>query len=316
MPAPFDQLQAMSFAGAQFPYETYSITGGIRKHKHEYPHNPGAAVEKLGRELYEIHVSVKFTAGLAKAPYDDLLLTLAVLRDAFEQQLTDALVIPHIGTIQACAEKWTEGARNTNRSTISGDFTFFEDLNSAVALADSVTVSSAALPALLDKFNIAREGIVPDPVRSQFKIPATGPNATNIFDAINDLTVSICGIKDQADLFGALVASKIDGLLALYRAADTQISQLNQPKNHEMLEAMHAMWLATLELQRDLQNTGYRAQIFVTPARMSITQVSIAIYGTSAYGGQLLQLNSLDDPLSIPAYTQLVYYKALAQAAA
>jgi len=96
-PPPFDQFQPFSFAKIPFPYETYSVTGGIRKHKHEYPHSDGGAVEKLGRELYEIHVSVNFTAGLVKQPYEELLNSLAALRSTFEEQTTDALVIPHIG---------------------------------------------------------------------------------------------------------------------------------------------------------------------------------------------------------------------------
>ena len=45
--APFDALKPFSFNGFDFPYTDYTVTGGIRKHNHEYPHNPGAAVEKL-----------------------------------------------------------------------------------------------------------------------------------------------------------------------------------------------------------------------------------------------------------------------------
>lgn len=316
MVAQFDQFQPFSFAQIPFPYETYSITGGIRKHKHEYPHSPGAAVEKLGRELYEIHVSVNFTAGLVKQPYEELLNSLAALRSTFEDQTTDALVIPHIGTIQACADKWTETARNTNRSTIKAELTFYEDLNSALSLLDTVTISTAAIQELSIDFANAVVGITPQPVTNTFGIPHQGPNTLNLFQAISALAVSISGIKDQQELYGALVKSKIDGLKALFQRADRQEPSLNDPDNWQVLDAMHALWKAVLDLEVDLQNTGFRAQLYVTPSVMSISQVSYAIYGNTLASAQLLQLNAIDAPLRIPAKTQLVYYPALEKLAA
>ena len=64
MPAPFDLLKAMSFNGVAFPYKSYRVKGAFRKHIHEFPHIAGGAPEKLGRSLYEVSVSVDFTAGL------------------------------------------------------------------------------------------------------------------------------------------------------------------------------------------------------------------------------------------------------------
>jgi len=315
-PAPFDQFQPFSFAGLPFPYETYAVTGGIRKHKHEYPHSPGAAVEKLGRELYEIRVSVNFTAGLVKQPYEDLLNNLAALRSVFEQQTTDGLTIPHIGTIQACAEKWTESARNLNRSTIKTELTFFEDLNSALQLQDTVTVTSAALPDLTNKFRILAAPLSPQPTRTSFTITPQGPNTLNIFEAIDALAVSISGIKDQQELYGALVAAKIDGIIALFQQADRSEPSLNDPQNYLVLDAMHALWAACLSLRDDLQNTGFRAQLYGVTTVMSISQVSYAIYGNTLASAQLLQLNALDDPLRILPGTTILYYPALQKIAA
>jgi len=315
-PPPFDQFQPFSFAKIPFPYETYSVTGGIRKHKHEYPHSDGGAVEKLGRELYEIHVSVNFTAGLVKQPYEELLNSLAALRSTFEEQTTDALVIPHIGSIRACADKWTETARNTNRSTIKADLTFYEDLNSALQLLDTVTISSASLPDLANKFRILAEPLSPQPTRTSFTLAPQGPNTLNIFEAIDALSVSISGIKDQQELYGSLVASKIDGIIALFQQADRSEPSLNDPQNYLVLDAMHALWQAMLNLRSDLQNTGFRAQLYGTPCVMSISQVSFAIYGNTLATSQLLQLNDLSDPLAIPAGTTIVFYPALQALAA
>lgn len=316
MTTPFDQLQPFSFAGIPFPYESYSVVGGIRKHKHEYPHSPGAAVEKLGRELYEIHVSANFTAGLVVQPYEDLLNNLSALRGIFEQQTTASLNIPHIGTIQACTEKWTENARNTNRSTIKAELTFYEDLNSALALKDTVTISSASLADKAEKFRIEHQAIASSPAQSSFGIPHKGPNTLSLFEAIDALSVSIVSIKDQQELYGALVTSKINGIKALFKQADRNEPSLNDPQNYLVLEAMHALWKAVLDLEADLQNTGFRAQLYVTPVTMSISQVSFAIYGNTLAAGQLMQMNEIRNPLAIPPKTQLIYYPALETLAA
>lgn len=310
---PLDQLKPFSFDDLAFPYRSYRVSGGIRKHKHEYPHNPGAAVEKLGRDLYEINVSVNFTGGLVVDRYSDLLVTLGALREEFEQQTTAALNIPHIGTIQACADKWVESVTNTNRSTISADLTFYEDLNSALAFKDTVFLSAGSIGSLAQALDILTKPLDPVYLASSFKIQPIGPNSVSIWDAINDLSVTIAGIQDQSDLYGALVASKIEGLIALFKQADTQISQLNDPDNWPVVDAMHSLWETALVVQSDLQNTGFQAQLYVTPVRMGIADVSVAIYGNSLQAAQLMQLNDCGgNPLSIPPDTQILYYTALA----
>jgi hypothetical protein len=314
--APFDKLKPMSFIDVEFPYENYSVQGGIRRHKHEFPHNPGGAVEKLGRELYEIHVSVSFTAGLTSPTHQDLLLLrLPELVDAFEQQLTGPLHIPHIGTIQACADRWTQTARNTNRSTIRADFSFFEDLNSALALNQTVVVRTQALESLAEQFNIARVGVKPGIVPKAFAITPTGESSIDIFDAVADLSVAIAGIKDQQELFGALVSSKLEGLIALFKQCDRQLASLNDPGHWPLLDAMHALWAAALQVRADLQDTGHSVQIYLTPTPMGIADVSVALYGNTSSAAQLMQLNDLDDPLHIPQYTEIIYYAAVEAAA-
>lgn len=312
--APFDSLNPFSFNGFAFPYTSYSVQGGIRKHKHEYSHNPGAAVEKLGRELYEIHVSANFTGGLVDPRYQDLLTRLDALRDSFEGQVTGPLTIPHIGTIQACADKWVQNARNTNRSTIYADFTFYEDLNSALQLRDQLSTSAGAIGSLADQLKkmITTNDVDRVSIESSFRIKPTGPNSVSIWDAINDLSVTIAGMQDQQELYGALVSSKIEGLIALFKQADQQVESLNDPANWPVLDAMHALWEAALTVQADLQDTGFQTQIFVTKVRMGIADVSVAIYGNSLQAAQLMQINSFDDPLSIPPLTQVLYYRALA----
>lgn len=309
--APFDELKPFSFNSFPFPYTSYSVQGGIRKHKHEYSHNPGAAVEKLGRELYEIHVSANFTGGLVDPRYPALLTVLDALRDAFENQITADLTIPHIGTIQACAERWTHTARNTNRSTIQAEFTFYEDLNSALQLRDQLNTSSGAIGSLSDHLFQLTKTLDPVSVPTSFAIQPIGPNSTSIWDAINDLSVTIAGMQDQQELYGALLFSKIEGLIALFKQADQQIEALNQPVNWPVLDAMHQLWATCLQVQADLQNTGFQTRLFGVPVRMGIADVSVAIYGNTLAAASLMQINDLSDPLNIPAGTSILYYPAL-----
>lgn len=310
--APFDALKPFSFNGFAFPYTTYSVQGGIRKHNHEYSHNPGAAVEKLGRQLYEIHVSANFTGGLVDPRYPSLLTDLDALRSNFEAQSTGPLTIPHIGTIQACAERWNENVRNTNRSTVQADFTFYEDLNSALQLQDQLSTSSGAIGSLGDNLFQLTKTLDPVVIPTSFTAKPIGPNVTSLWDAINDLSVTIAGIQDQSDLYGALVESKIDGLIALCKQADQFVSALNDPDNWPVLDALHSLWSAALDLQGDLQNTGFQSQLYGVPVRMGIADVSIAIYGNTLAAASLMQLNAIDDPLNIPAGTTILYYPGLA----
>lgn len=309
--APFDTFPAFSFGGLKFPYSTYSIAGGIRKHDHEYPHNPGAAVEKLGRKLYEIRVSVNFTSGLTDPRYQSLLAILANLRASFEAQTTDDLVIPHIGTIQACAEHWTESARSNNRSTIQAELTFFEDLNSALQIRNQVDISAGSIQSLSQALVTLTKPLPVVYADNGFRIKQIGPNSTSLWDAINDLSVTIAGIQDQSDLYGALVASKIAGLIALLRQADQSVESLNSSDNWPVLDALHALWDVCLTVQADLQNTGFQAQLYGVPARMSIADVSFAIYGNTLAAGQLMQLNELPNPLAIETGTTILYYPGL-----
>lgn len=290
----------MSFDGIAFPYQSYSVQGGIRKHIHEYPHNPGGAPEKLGRKLYEIHVTVNFTDGLIAPQYEDLFSRLAKLRDLFEFQTTAPLLIPHIGTIQACADSWRDTAQARNRSMIAAELVFFEDLASAF-LVDTVITSQTVTSALADMNSEAL-------LAMQRKL---NDKHLSLFSQINDLANTVLGILDQVNLYGSLVVSKIDSLTALLQQADTEVNELNDPDFYPLLDALHNLWFANVQLNRDILGKGALAT-YMTPMRMWIGAVAAAVYhGDSSRAAELLQLNAIEDPLDIAAGTAIIYYKQI-----
>ena len=290
----FDGFKPMSFAGIKFPYVTYEIQGAYRIHNHEYPHSPGGAIEKLGRSLYEFSVTVDFRGALDSKKYPQLITDLGVLRGLFEDGVTEKLHIPHVGTVPAMATNWREVVKNTDRSGINGTLRFIEDQSAAFLVLETIQVRTNSLNETAANFNAVPK-----------------PPGVNIFRQIDSAISAILAIKDQSQLFGSLVASKIDGLTQLLRMADETVKELNDPPyNIELVEALHALWDATIQLGKDIAQKGDALKTYTVPVAMSATQAAIAIYGDSEKTIDLLQLNVIADPYAIPANTQLRYYQA------
>ncbi|MBA2687500.1 MAG: DNA circularization N-terminal domain-containing protein [Gemmatimonadaceae bacterium] len=287
----FDTQKPFSFSGIKFPFKSYKVSGGIRKHVHEYPHTAGGALEKLGRRLYEVTVSVDFTDGLDSPKYRQLVTDLGVLRGLFEDQVTDSLHIPHIGTIKACADEWTEEVTGSNRSTIKGELKFIEDQSSAFLVLETITVSPGSLAAHVADFSTKAK-----------------PFNENIFSSIDKAANSLLAIVDQSQLFGSLVAAKVEGLSRLIRQADESVKALAEPANGELLEALHRLWDTVNNIRRDIQQRDDFLRTFTVPLTMSVGQISAAVYGDSSRGGEILQLNAIDDPLNVPAGFKIHYY--------
>lgn len=298
MATPFDGLKPFAFDGIEFPYKNYRIQGGIRKHEFNYPHEDGGDTEKLGRKLYEIHVSSNFTAGLIKK-YPNLWADLKSLRSTFAKQNTAVINIPHIGEMRAFADSWTESVNARDRSTIDVEMTFTEELDEKFAATNVASSDSGnAMQDKLDTFNA-------EVLRQQLLLDN---NTANIFSIINSVCSSVLGIKDQVDLYGSLIVSKIDSATAIIRDADQQVNELNNPDFWPLIDALHDLWDSSLQLQKDVLSENAPLKTFTLPIRMSIGQASSAIFGNSSQAVDLMTLNAIEDPLSIPAGFQLAYY--------
>src|SRR6478752_1684782 len=234
MTTPFDGLKPFSFGDVEFPYKNYRIQGGVRKHEFNYPHTPGGTTELLGRKLYEIHVSANFTQGLVRK-YPNLWGSLAKLRRAFEEQETRLVNIPHIGPMLMFADSWTESAQSKDRSTIEVEMTFTEDLSGVDDRLDPFRLDfkgAGSLASNLDTFNA-------EVLRNQLLLEN---NSLNIFSAINSVCSSVLSVKDQIDLYGSLIVSKVDSAVAIIREADQQVKELNNPDFWPLLESLQDLW--------------------------------------------------------------------------
>lgn len=293
MPNTFQQFQRMSFDGLEFPYKHYEISCSLRYHVHEYPHTAGGDPEKLGRKPYEIRVTPIVQAGLLPPRYALLFPErLQRLRALFEQQATRELVIPHLGgAIKCFAISWNEKVTASNLSGVEPEWVFLED-QSGLFGADFVLLTNQ-LRSKLENWTIEATRL---------------PETPDIFTQINNAALEVLSIKDQLDLFGGLVAAKIEGLVGLIREADSQLESLRDPDNYPILESLHRLLLATIDLGRDVAGKGKELRVWTVPRTMSVTQVSIALYGDSTHAVEIMQLNTLDTPLAIPAGTKIIYY--------
>ena len=288
----FDTRKHFSFSRIEFPFKTYRVTGRNRKHVHEYPHTAGGALEKLGRSLYEITVSVDFTDDLDNPKYRDMINRLASLRALFEDQVTEDLHIPHIGTIKACADEWVEEVTGSNRSTVKGELKFIEDQSSAFLVLQAITVSPGALPARVAKFSLE----------------AAPFNDDNLLSKIDKAANAILGIFDQAQLYSSLVAAKVEGLSRLLRQADESVKAFDDPENYELTQAFLHLWESVNNIRRDILQRDSFLREYTVPIRMTVGQAAATIYGDVSKGGELLQLNVINDPLNLEPGSKLRYY--------
>lgn len=295
MPA-FDQLQPFSFASVAFPYSSYSIAGGLRDKVHEYPHSPGGAAEKLGRKLYEVDVEADFIAGAIMPRYRALWPDgLNALRTLWEQQLTADLHVPTVGTFRAYCVDWKESAKNTKRNGVTVSMKFREDQNQAFLLNSVLFLDQSTLNTALEDFTVTIE---------------ENPVTTDLFDGIVQTANAILSVKDQIDLYGALVASKITTLALLCDQADRQVNELDTLEFQNVRDALHELWLSATQLQQDLAAKSVKLKQYTTPMVMTINAVARAVGVENP--ADIMQLNALADPLAIAANTTLRYYQEAA----
>jgi hypothetical protein len=288
----FDANQPMSFAGRQFPFERYEVHGAARKHVHEYPHSPGGAPEKLGRSLYEITVRGLFDANLTPKVYKDLWPTgLAFIRHLYEIQQTDDLVIPTIGVLPAFIDDFRQTSSNMHLSGEWVDLKFLED-SSAAFVASQIAVPSTG--AIVEAGEYFREQTSP------LKIP--------LLQAIELLFADVIAYRDTLGMFSAVFEAKLLGLLRMCNEADIMVKELQDPANLLGKDALMALWQSAVRVRNDTQEIGSEMSYYVTRTTMSVSDISIAIYGDSSHAGDVLALNGFEDPFAVPAGTRVKYY--------
>ena len=294
--AAFDQLQKWSFDNIKFPVEQYTVSSALRKHVHVYPHSPGGAPEKLGRELYVIKATGNFQTRFEG--YGDNLWPgdMADLRDRYENELTSTLVIPTIGSIQAFITNWHQIATSKIRSGEKVEIEWLEDQSSAFLINQLINVKVQNL----DDSSTALFSSADD----------AGLSLGSIGDTISGLINSVTAIGDQVQLYGSLLAAQLDGIATACSNLEATLPDLNQPANWQTRDALHNLWFAAVQSRQDVLRQSTPIVAYTTPTLMSVTDVAKALYGDSSRGGQVLQLNALEDPFHIAANTNLRVYAA------
>jgi prophage DNA circulation protein len=282
------------FDGIRFPILSVRVRGGMRNHEHVYPHSPGAAVEKLGRDLYQIEITPCFQANMIPDAYAGLWPgQLANLRNIFESGKTADLILPTIGKVRAMCTSWEQ--EFTPAKSISGEsvqWKFIEDQESA-RLLDSTFKKSLGMKTALAKFEV--EGLKLNPKPS-------------LWDQISQAVDSVLSYKGQIELYSNLVESKLVSAISMLSETTNQVNALSDPRNALGLVALIELWNETLKFYKDQQSTGAVFHYKRTNRDMDIGQVSIWLYGDSTHTSDLLQVNAFTDPYAIPSGTNIRYY--------
>lgn len=288
-----DRMLRCSFAGIAFPVENVTIRGKLRHHVHHYLYTPGGDLETLGRDLYEIQVEGNFqdTFRLWPGLYPG---GLAKLMRACETGETAPLVVPNLGTITAKCTAWDRQLTARVRSGERATFTFLEHQDQAF-LIENVVAEGANV--IQDRLSIAAD---------VFSTEAPG---VSLFDAIEDAAAGVLAIADQAEMMSNLVEAKILGLTSLCEQADAALDILNDPAQHNVLDALHGLWEAALNLHEDVLRLHTPVETFIVPSVMGLMELSTRIYGTTERSMDLLRVNSFGQLTAIQPGTEVRYYK-------
>lgn len=331
----FQNLAKASFDFIAFPVMSYEVSCAIRDHIHAYPHSPGGAAEKLGRELYRVRMSAVFDQRVTGYGNNLWPGDLSDLRDRWEQQVTSTLTIPTIGDIEAYCKSWTERATPDKRqSGVEVELEFVEDQSQAFLVNGLVQVTSTTLQSAGTEFDeqfqpLLDGGTVSATAPTRVIAPPAGtiPRARTFAGAYTQLRASDANIltKIRAAYQTALRVIETPSRFAdqVLRAAETLITLCEQNydrirvlKNPIMWERAYAykrVWSSAVKLRNDLSRESPRILVYVAPIDTSIGAVSRAIYGDASYATQIMQLNAIPNPLAIRKGTQLRYYDPASQ---
>lgn len=285
----FDRAQKMSWNDIPFPVRSLEIVGAARHHLHEYPHQPGADLEKLGRKPYIVRATAIFDEGIRGYGqlYPD---AIEQIMTHAEEELTAKLVTPQAGSIQAYMTSWPRKWTADVRSGETMDLEWVEDQ----AVVDLSVFGSAITMNMLDDLYTTVVILAP-----------TAPEVPkSLWDMLKDAVNSVLAFKDQLELQANLFAAKLEGLKDLIGQIDAFITQ---PIGYQVVQALADLWNAADSLVNDVAGGKLSLRSFTVPKLMDAMQVAQLIFGRTDRAMDILQMNAVDDALAIPAGTVLRY---------
>jgi len=296
MPDAFDQLPRAAFDFIEFPVIKVVVKGGLREHTHEYPHSPGGSPEKLGRKLYTVQMSALFHNNLLEPWNEDLWPgALATLFDRFDDGLTSTLTIPTVGDIKAFCTNWSREMVAKVRSGESAELEFLEDQSSAYLIEGLVNIRTQSL--------VTQSGLL--------LADAEDLGYGDIFKAVAAAIASVSKLVDQAEMYDAVLASKVEAINHSMARFNATLGLLNDPLNAVLLESFMETWRLIAQLQQDLQRQAIALLTFTVPGSKTVTvsDVSRIVYGDTSKAAEILQMNAIPDPFRITPGSKLKLYK-------
>jgi hypothetical protein len=288
---PLDTLDRVSFGGIQIPTLTYTFRASARTRTHSYRKVRGGRNEKQGRGLYESRVSAAFhqsSPGKGAPAWPD---NLFALRDMFDRDVSETLVLPTIGNVKATIIEFESTFTAKVRSGEDASIVFLEDEDNSF---------ERVLP--VDDFrDIAGK------LTKLEQAAAELPERPSVFDQLNNAVNQILAYRDQFQLYGSLIASKIQNLVLLLEEIDRTLTLLNDPSNWAVNDALQDLWLAAQNLIDSPGSETVSTRTYVVTRRSTIAEVATAIYDDASRARDLLGLNFFEDALSIPPSTQVIY---------
>jgi len=300
MPDYIAELGPFSFGGIQVPATGYRVRGGQREVTHLYPHVNRGKVEKQGLELYSVDADLLFDTDSLLAPrYPDLHPgKLNALVAKFERGETADLYLPTRGTLRAFAKGWTVEMTATVTSGERMSVTFLEDDEDGFEVG-SIAVTNAG--------DVKAVGLTVAELRAQYEAEMSESDKS-IFDQIDDAANAVRVALDSGDLAASVIKAKADHLVGLCSEAEDRITILQDPRTYPLTEAMHELWALGAQVQRDVLGRRSITQTYTVPTKMALPQVSLAIFGDSTRGGDLLELNFFRDAFAIQAGSVVSFY--------
>jgi prophage DNA circulation protein len=298
-PSIFDTFPQSTFNGVAFPTESSRIEGGMRDHVHEYPHSPGGSPEKLGRKLYTFHVSAKFDTNFDNYPglYP---VNLDALLGFFEQGVTGDLRLSQMpSAVPSYAFQWTREQSAKCRSGEKVDIVFREDQSTLFLFADVVNASANGMAQ-------ASNSVAQELASIQAQIALTRSDQA-LFSGLAGSVGAILALQDQANLFDTRLNDQIASIQNTCSSLDVSPA-LQVAIAWPLVNAMHDLWFAAVQLGQKQQSNGVLLQTYVVPATTDIGQIANAIYKDTSRVSDLLTLNPVVDPMSIRAGTRIEYF--------
>lgn len=292
-----DTWPMASFNDVEFPYTELSIKGSVDHFVHKYLHRPGGEVEPLGRHLNEFAFKCKMHTSTRR--FSDYIQIVSEIISLGDTEQSYPLVVPPMGNIPIKAKLigWNRNYVALIRSGESVDFTFLEDT------ADQFSFFNTVGPLVVTL------GDQRDALLAAMKIAQlTNAVPLGLLEKIMAAIDRVLAARDQYELYAQLYAQKADNLFELC-GQFSALPYFSLPTNAPAIESLFSIWSLAVEIVDDPMAKGRVKESFVTDRFMTITGLSISLYGDTLHAQELLRLNRFDNAMAIPASTLIVYYR-------